>query len=143
MSGRRPSRRGIALLEMIFVILVAGTAAVVAARLFALTMRVSRESTEATNALRGQRQWLGMLRDDAWAATEVTAVEPAATFALAGGSARWAWDGGTLTRTLGEDIRRWPAARPVRWRMDGRSLVVAGDVEVPLATPSLHSGEAR
>ena len=141
MSPRASTRRGFVLVEMLFAILLIGVVAVIAARLFASTVRVYRQTTEATTRLRAQQQWLATMREDAWAATEIEA-DDAATFALADGAARWSSDGEWLTRSLDDDVRRWPLSRPLRWHRDGRQWIVSGDVDVPLATPSLHAPEA-
>ena len=142
--NRRRHRAAFALLEMLFTIVIAGVAAVIAARLFALTGQTYRRAAEATDALRAERQWLTAMRSDAWAATIVKADDSStASFTLGGGAVTWKWDDATLTRAIGTDVQRWPVARAMRWRLDGRSVAVIGDVEAPLATPSVQSSEAR
>lgn len=132
------SRRGYFLIEMIGVILLIGATAIVVTRLTSLIVRVYRDVPASTNALRSQRQWLTTMRDDAWAATRVDAGD-----GLTLGDVRWTFADGTLTRTAGDDVRHWPSTRAIAWRWDGRSLVVVGDADVPLATPSVSTSEAR
>lgn len=140
MSHRK--HRGFVLLEVLFMLVVGSLALIMVGRLFKTTARVHRDGTAATATLRSQQQWLGLMRADAWSATRIDTSD-SATFALAEGPAQWAWADATLTRTLGDDVRRWPLERAIRWGWDGRSLVVVGgDAEVPLATPSVRDGEA-
>jgi type II secretory pathway component PulJ len=144
MRRSRTDRRGLGLVEILLCIVLVSVVALLSARLLRTTQRLYRDAPAATATIRSQAQWLRQMRDDAWQARTIATQTPGRLVLSGDAKAiRWQAEGGTLTRTEGDDERRWPIEGPISWRRVDRTLTLVADAEVPLATPSLSPSEAR
>ena len=136
------ARRGFTLWEMLLTVVVVAAAMNVATRLVHLTIRSSGQTADASRTLASQRQWLNLLRHDAWSARSRTMA--GGTLSLGGGqSIVWRQEADQLVRDGPDgEARSWPIeGRRLQWAVGVSGVLELSDGEatIALATPAIES----
>lgn len=139
---RAPTQRhGFFLIELLMVLLVSAAFFLIAARVFSSTMKLNYAASQAHKGTVRLDSAVRMLRADAWNARDLAAKDGVVTVTMFDGSTiAWAvGNDGTLTRTAGNRVQRWPLEAP------GLKLAV-GDREVIVTIPEsqqVHAAEVH
>jgi type II secretory pathway pseudopilin PulG len=133
------ARRAFTLWEMLLTLIVFAAAMNVATRLIHQTIRSCNQTAAASSTLTTQRQWLDLLRRDAWSAGSRTISDGQLTL----GGPRpivWRQEADRLARDGPDgEIRSWPIdARQLQWsvRKNGLLELSDGEVTIALASPA-------
>ena len=107
-----PRRRGFWLLELMTVLVLLAEFALIATRLFAATLQLTRGAGEARNATASIDAGIAALRADVWAAGTISTTNPqAVALKLPGGrTVIWSINGDRLTRLEANKEGHWQAA---------------------------------
>lgn len=133
------ARRAFTLWEMLLTLIVFAVAMNVATRLIQLTIRSYNQTADASRTLTTQRQWLDLLRLDAWSSESRTISDGRLTF---GGPRTIVWrqDAERLVREGPDgETRSWPFdERQLRWSVAKSGLLELseGEVTIALASPA-------
>lgn len=128
-NGPTAAHPGIALVEMLFVIMLLGVFAVIATSIFRTSMNVLHRFQVDDNALRGVDSALSRLRGDVWSASQLSAENGVLTIQQSEGSVRWTMKDDWLVRSTTVDGRertqRWPVAPlALGWEVDAAGVLV-------------------
>ena len=112
-----PGRRGMVMIEMLMVIILLSTFALVATRLFSASMRVIDEAPAAHDAVSRFEQVARVLRTDVWGASRIEVSAGGSLLTARAGAAppsQWQFDeDGLITRSR-------PGELPRHWRLDSQ-----------------------
>jgi prepilin-type N-terminal cleavage/methylation domain-containing protein len=130
-------RRAFTIPELLMAIGILGIFAVAATQVFQATFRIGHATAQQQDAAASFDSAIGVLRADAWVATEIAAPDPATAKV---GKVTWTINDTTLTRDAGDGSRphSWPMPKGVTFAADGGSLVL----RVP-AADGQRGGEVR
>lgn len=122
-------RRGIAIYMMLVALAILGVFAVVSSRLWLATLRTTQRAGEATTRAMRLDGMLRQLRQDVWNAKELRSEDPGPVTIVSPDSRTVVWraaDDGTLTRSEGDESRRWsePGVKP-SLRLDSPLVVLS------------------
>lgn len=121
-------RRGFALLEMLFCLMIVTLAFDVAFRLIHLTLRTHDDTAKASHRMKMNEQWIELMRQDVWNA-RTRSTGDGTRLTLDGDRVAWRTEAGTLIRdAVTLPPQTWPIESQVlRWTETGGGLLSLSD----------------
>jgi prepilin-type N-terminal cleavage/methylation domain-containing protein len=130
MRFRRPHRRGFFLIELLIVLILFAVFALLEARLFHSTMKLSFRATRSQNDTAAFDSGVAVMRADVWGAGSIKVIDPQRLVITRGrpGVAEeitWSIAGTDLVRGDGQRASHWPIPPGCTFAADGPAVVLA------------------
>ncbi len=136
----RHSRRGFALLEILFCVMATAMMVIVGGRLMYQVGRVYREAPESMNEIQSSQQWLQMIRVDVWSANDITkGADGSLAIKRESRSVSWRAESNRISRIDGDSTARWPTTEAITFEsVDGLWLIRSA--KTTIALPQANRG---
>jgi hypothetical protein len=126
---RRPRRRGVFLIELLGMLVILGTASILAGQLLVLGLRMMNETRDRSTLIGRVDSAMDALRRDAWAADSAKLAgdarpETGIQLRLPVGDVVWQMNGGTLTRTDASGSRKWIGMPSIQFAIENMGVRV-------------------